>query len=110
MESGYFDRSLEAYGQTGRPCRRCGTAIRREEFTNRSSHFCPAASRRRGSLGCERSALVVLGVAGRRQLAAPRLLRLTPLDRLAGDLLAPHPLRAGVHEAQHPPNNVHDGR
>ena len=39
--SGYFDRSLEAYGQTGRPCRRCGTAIRREEFTNRSSHFCP---------------------------------------------------------------------
>ncbi|ANS80648.1 Formamidopyrimidine-DNA glycosylase [Serinicoccus hydrothermalis] len=39
--SGYFDRSLEAYGQTGRPCRRCGAAIRREEFMNRSSHFCP---------------------------------------------------------------------
>jgi len=39
--SGYFDRSLDAYGQTGRPCARCGTAIRREEFMNRSSHFCP---------------------------------------------------------------------
>lgn len=39
--SGYFDRSLAAYGQTGRPCRRCGTAIVREEFMNRSSHFCP---------------------------------------------------------------------
>ena len=23
--SGYFDRSLNAYGQEGRPCRRCGT-------------------------------------------------------------------------------------
>lgn len=39
--SGYFDRSLDAYGQTGRPCPRCATAIRREEFMNRSSHFCP---------------------------------------------------------------------
>lgn len=39
--SGYFDRSLAAYGQTGRPCPRCGTLIRREEFMNRSSHFCP---------------------------------------------------------------------
>lgn len=39
--SGYFDRSLDAYGQTGRPCARCGTAIRREEFMNRSSHSCP---------------------------------------------------------------------
>ena len=28
--SGYFDRSLAAYGQAGRPCRRCGTPIRRE--------------------------------------------------------------------------------
>ena len=39
--SGYFDRSLAAYGQTGRPCPRCGTLIVREEFMNRSSHFCP---------------------------------------------------------------------
>ena len=39
--SGYFDRSLAAYGQAGRPCRRCGTAIRREQFMNRSSFSCP---------------------------------------------------------------------
>jgi formamidopyrimidine-DNA glycosylase len=39
--SGYFDRSLAVYGQDGRPCPRCGTAIRRESFMNRSSHSCP---------------------------------------------------------------------
>jgi formamidopyrimidine-DNA glycosylase len=39
--SGYFDRSLNAYGQEGRPCRRCGTPIRRESFMNRSSYSCP---------------------------------------------------------------------
>lgn len=40
-ESGYFDRSLDAYGQADRPCRRCGTPIVRVAFMNRSSHFCP---------------------------------------------------------------------
>jgi formamidopyrimidine-DNA glycosylase len=39
--SGYFDRSLEAYGRADRPCRRCGTPIRREPFMNRSSFSCP---------------------------------------------------------------------
>jgi formamidopyrimidine-DNA glycosylase len=39
--SGYFDRSLAAYGQADRPCPRCGTAIRRESFMNRSSYTCP---------------------------------------------------------------------
>jgi formamidopyrimidine-DNA glycosylase len=39
--SGYFDRSLEAYGRQGCACRRCGTLIRREAFMNRSSYFCP---------------------------------------------------------------------
>jgi formamidopyrimidine-DNA glycosylase len=39
--SGYFDRSLHAYGQEGRPCSRCGTPIRREAFMNRSSFSCP---------------------------------------------------------------------
>ena len=39
--SGYFDRSLHAYGQEGRPCPRCGTPIRREAFMNRSSYSCP---------------------------------------------------------------------
>jgi formamidopyrimidine-DNA glycosylase len=40
-ESGYFDRSLNAYGREGEPCRRCGTPIRREQFMNRSSFSCP---------------------------------------------------------------------
>jgi formamidopyrimidine-DNA glycosylase len=40
-ESGYFDRSLSAYGQEGLPCSRCGTPIRRVSFMNRSSFFCP---------------------------------------------------------------------
>ena len=39
--SGYFDRSLAAYGQEGEPCPRCGTPIRRQAFMNRSSFFCP---------------------------------------------------------------------
>lgn len=39
--SGYFDRSLSAYGQQGRPCPRCGSAMRREQFMNRSSTSCP---------------------------------------------------------------------
>jgi formamidopyrimidine-DNA glycosylase len=40
-QSGYFDRSLHAYGQEGRPCHRCGTPIRRDPFMNRSSFSCP---------------------------------------------------------------------
>ena len=39
--SGFFDRSLSAYGREGRPCARCGTLIRREAFMNRSSYSCP---------------------------------------------------------------------
>ena len=44
-ESGYFDRSLDAYGQEGEPCRRCATPIRRVAFMNRSSYFCPRCQR-----------------------------------------------------------------
>lgn len=40
-ESGYFDRSLEVYGREGRECARCGSAIRRDAFMNRSSFSCP---------------------------------------------------------------------
>src|SRR5690242_2378563 len=40
-ESGYFDRSLAVYGREDRPCPRCGTAVRREPFMNRSSFSCP---------------------------------------------------------------------
>jgi formamidopyrimidine-DNA glycosylase len=40
-QSGYFDRSLNAYGRGDEPCARCGTAIRRDPFMNRSSFTCP---------------------------------------------------------------------
>jgi formamidopyrimidine-DNA glycosylase len=39
-QSGYFDRSLQAYGQEGLPCARCGTPIVRTAFMNRSSYHC----------------------------------------------------------------------
>lgn len=49
--SGYFDRSLNAYGREGEPCKRCaavglGTKIRRDSFMNRSSYSCPVCQRR----------------------------------------------------------------
>ena len=40
-QSGYFDRSLHAYGRGDEPCDRCGTPIRRVPFMNRSSYYCP---------------------------------------------------------------------
>ncbi|MEO6825777.1 MAG: bifunctional DNA-formamidopyrimidine glycosylase/DNA-(apurinic or apyrimidinic site) lyase [Microbacteriaceae bacterium] len=45
--SGYFAHSLNAYGRAGQPCARCGTAIVRVSFMNRSSHFCPRCQRLR---------------------------------------------------------------
>jgi formamidopyrimidine-DNA glycosylase len=50
-ESGYFDRSLNAYGREGEPCRRCGAPIRREAFMNRSSYSCPRCQPRPRTLG-----------------------------------------------------------
>ena len=44
-ESGYFSHSLNAYGQQGLPCPRCGRPIVREQFMNRGSHFCPWCQR-----------------------------------------------------------------
>ena len=44
-ESGYFDRSLDAYGRENQPCGRCGTPMRRVAFMNRSSYFCPTCQR-----------------------------------------------------------------
>ncbi|MEV0192413.1 bifunctional DNA-formamidopyrimidine glycosylase/DNA-(apurinic or apyrimidinic site) lyase [Kitasatospora purpeofusca] len=44
-ESGYFSRDLDAYGREDEPCRRCGTAIRRAAWMNRSSYFCPRCQR-----------------------------------------------------------------
>jgi formamidopyrimidine-DNA glycosylase len=45
-ESGYFSRSLNAYGRADEPCGRCGTPIRRAAFMNRSSYYCPRCQRR----------------------------------------------------------------
>ncbi|MFI6298069.1 bifunctional DNA-formamidopyrimidine glycosylase/DNA-(apurinic or apyrimidinic site) lyase [Nonomuraea sp. NPDC050790] len=45
-ESGYFERSLEAYGRRDLPCSRCGTPIRRDPFMNRSSYSCPTCQRK----------------------------------------------------------------
>ena len=53
-ESGYFDRSLHAYGREGEPCDRCGTPLVRAAFMNRSSFFCPVCQptpRRRARQG-----------------------------------------------------------
>lgn len=39
--SGYFSRSLNAYGRKGEPCLRCGTPILRTTVNQRSSYYCP---------------------------------------------------------------------
>lgn len=44
-QSGYFSQSLNAYGQDGQPCSRCGAIIIREPFMNRSSYRCPRCQR-----------------------------------------------------------------
>jgi formamidopyrimidine-DNA glycosylase len=49
--SGYFDRSLNAYGREGNPCLRCGSPIRREAFMSRSSYSCPRCQPRPRTVG-----------------------------------------------------------
>ena len=44
-DSGYFAQSLNAYGQAGKPCPRCGEEIKRVAWANRGSHFCPNCQR-----------------------------------------------------------------
>lgn len=44
--SGYFGRALAVYGREDLPCPRCGRAIVREPFMNRSSFRCPNCQRR----------------------------------------------------------------
>jgi formamidopyrimidine-DNA glycosylase len=49
--SGYFERSLNAYGREGEACSRCAalgleTRIRRDTFMNRSSYTCPVCQPR----------------------------------------------------------------
>lgn len=44
-ESGYFDRSLNAYGRGGEPCRRCGTPLEKITLGGRGTHFCRECQR-----------------------------------------------------------------
>jgi formamidopyrimidine-DNA glycosylase len=49
--SGYFDRSLNAYGREGKECQRCAeedvtSLIRRDPFMGRSSFSCPRCQRK----------------------------------------------------------------
>ena len=49
--SGYFSRSLNAYGRESKPCRRCAeqgreSLIRRDAFMGRSSYTCPVCQPR----------------------------------------------------------------
>ncbi len=38
---GYFSQELLVYGRAGKPCKLCGTIIRREKIGQRSSYYCP---------------------------------------------------------------------
>ena len=49
--SGYFERSLNAYGRVGQQCRRCAetgivSLVKREQFMNRSAYTCPVCQPR----------------------------------------------------------------
>lgn len=40
-DSGYFARSLNAYGRLGEPCPRCGEPMSKESIGGRGSYYCP---------------------------------------------------------------------
>jgi formamidopyrimidine-DNA glycosylase len=44
-DPGGFQRYLQVYGRTGRPCHRCRTRISRINLGGRSTHFCPRCQR-----------------------------------------------------------------
>ena len=44
-QSGRYAQHLDAYGQHGRPCRRCGTTMRRTVVAQRTSSYCPRCQR-----------------------------------------------------------------
>jgi formamidopyrimidine-DNA glycosylase len=60
--SGYFSHSLNAYGQQGKPCPRCGRPIVRESFMNRGSHFCAFCQRVRLAQSPQRGGAVAEGL------------------------------------------------
>ncbi len=44
-QSGRYAEQLDAYGQHGRPCRRCGTTLRRTVIAQRGTSYCPQCQR-----------------------------------------------------------------
>lgn len=42
---GYFQLRLRVYDRAGKPCRRCGTGVRRTVHAGRSSFYCPMCQR-----------------------------------------------------------------
>ncbi|MEW6446180.1 MAG: bifunctional DNA-formamidopyrimidine glycosylase/DNA-(apurinic or apyrimidinic site) lyase [Pseudomonadota bacterium] len=44
-QPGYFQQTLNVYGRTGEPCRRCKTPIRHAVTGQRSTFFCPRCQR-----------------------------------------------------------------
>lgn len=40
-EAGHFQQELNVYGQTGKPCPRCGTPIIKIKVAQRGTHLCP---------------------------------------------------------------------
>lgn len=46
-EAGKFQLSLNAYGQTGKPCPRCGTPIVKLKVAQRGTHICPSCQKLR---------------------------------------------------------------
>lgn len=47
-EAGTFQVSLNVYGQTGKPCLRCGTPIEKIKVAQRGTHFCPTCQKLKG--------------------------------------------------------------
>ncbi len=41
QKTGAFQFELDVYGQTGEPCKRCGTKIQKIVVGQRGTHFCP---------------------------------------------------------------------
>lgn len=40
-QPGYFQQTLNVYGQAGKPCPRCGTTLQGSQIGGRSSVWCP---------------------------------------------------------------------
>jgi formamidopyrimidine-DNA glycosylase len=55
----FYEERLQVYDRAGRPCPRCGTAIKRKVQAARSTFYCPSCQRRSGRDGAlkERSLL-----------------------------------------------------